>query len=187
MNLVKHSAKVVITDDSAAFIVLIKEVMPMSFIQLDEWHLDQRQYVNVVSTLRRMGMPKRFCDLENELHLMRRSSSIVRFQIRRANFEKKWFENSMDCIHELFQRNRNCSLVPATVDEKFLSDALRTDNTVVETNNVQYNDADIPQDSMDHPYQLSWPDGDNKPNEESKEAIGTFGTITKDLWTRLPK
>lgn len=92
--------------------------------------------------------------MESELFLEHRSSSIVRFQIRRANFEKKCFEDSMDCICELSKRIWNCSLVSATADEQFFADVLRT-------NNVQQVDADRPQDSMEHRSQLSWTDGDD--------------------------
>lgn len=51
---VKYSPKVVSTDTSAAIIRFIRNVFPKSFIDPDDWHLNQGQYISVIGALRKM-------------------------------------------------------------------------------------------------------------------------------------
>lgn len=96
ISLVKYYPKVIFTVASAGIIASIKTVMLMSFILQDEWYLNQRQYCKVVSTLCVMGMSRRFREMENKLHLMRQSSSLLAFHIHRMNFKQKWFGSKMN-------------------------------------------------------------------------------------------
>lgn len=134
MNVVKHTPKVVLTDTSAAIIASIRTVLPMPFIPVDEWHLNQRQYINVIGTLLTVGRTREYRTMEGDLHLMRRIISIVRFCIHMVEFETSWFGESTKDVKLLSLRTGSRINCGTNASEWHNLEAFMTEDSVVDTN-----------------------------------------------------
>lgn len=88
-NTVDVTSKDVFSDASPAMIGAINKQIPEFFVLLDEWHPNQRQHANVTATLRKLGMSKRYREMERKLFQMRRSADAFTFRIMRMRLEKK--------------------------------------------------------------------------------------------------
>jgi len=68
--------KIVCTDASPSILDSLRTVFPYSLILLDEWHLNERQYINVCATLRKKKEGGRFKEMIRDLFSLRRSRTV---------------------------------------------------------------------------------------------------------------
>lgn len=91
ISVVPVSPGMVCMDQYAGLIAAVKKVLPNCFLTLDDWHLNKNQLKNVSSWCHKIRKVTSNTEMSNDLHCMRRSSTIVEFQSRRAQFEHKYF------------------------------------------------------------------------------------------------
>lgn len=128
----KHFSKVVFLDTSAAIIASIRSVLPAFFTMLDEWHLNQRQYNDVIIYSRLERGSARFCKIEREINLLWRSPSIVQYRVRRTQFEQSWHAASIDLLNQLLVRIPHGIDVERTEEEERASLAITDEYNILD-------------------------------------------------------
>lgn len=86
--------KLVAMDFSYAIINAARSVFPQLYLVLDDWHLKERQLVNVRAYLDKIKRTGDFDSLNAELHALRNSSTDAKLMLRREELLQRWFGKS---------------------------------------------------------------------------------------------
>lgn len=94
------------TDQQAACMYACRCVFPMTYLTLDDWHLNQNQLKNVWAHVCKIGRKEWNEPMNNGLFLLRRSNTSASFLSRRAEFEAKFFTGHIEELPKWYKYPR---------------------------------------------------------------------------------